>query len=62
MTLQTESDAVDIQTLFLRAMAQAIDNCFMNGGPQPTDDVLIAIEPRLACLLDIESDEPDEDE
>ena len=53
---------MDIQTLFLRAMAQAIDNCFMNGGPQPTDDVLIAIEPRLACLLDIESDEPDEDE
>ena len=46
---------MDIETLFLRTMAQAIDNMWMRGGPQPNDDVLIAIEPRLARLLEIDA-------
>ena len=53
---------MDIETLFLRAMTQAIDDMWMRGGPQPTDDVLIAIEPRLARLLEIDADEPCEDD
>jgi hypothetical protein len=53
---------MDIETLFLRTMAQAIDDMWMRGGPQPTDDVLIAIEPRLARLLEIDADEPYEDD
>jgi hypothetical protein len=53
---------MDIQTLFLRTMAQAIDDMWMRGGPQPTDDVLISIEPRLARLLEIEAGAPYEDD
>jgi len=52
---------MDIETLFLQALAKAIDDCWLRGGPQPNDDVLIAIEPRLARLLEIDVDEPDED-
>jgi len=53
---------MDIETLYLRAMTKAIDDWFLRGGPAPNDDVLIAIEPRLACLLDAAFDEPDEDD
>jgi len=53
---------MDIETLFLTTMAQAIDDMWMRGGPQPNDDVLIAIEPRLARLLEIDADEPCEDD
>ena len=53
---------MDIETLFLRTMAQAIDDMWLRGGPQPSDDVLIAIEPRLARLLEVAVDEPDEDD
>jgi hypothetical protein len=54
---------MDIEALFLRTMAQAIDDFWLRGGPQPNDQALIAIEPRLARLLEIDADEPyDHDE
>jgi hypothetical protein len=53
---------MDIQTLFLKTMAQAIDDFWLRGGPQPNDQALIAIEPRLARLLDVAVDVPDEDD
>jgi len=53
---------MDIEALFLRTMAQAIDDFWLRGGPHPNDQTLIAIEPRLARLLDIDADEPCEDE
>lgn len=53
---------MDIETLFLRTMAQAIDDMWMRGGPQPNDQTLIAIEPRLARLLEIDADEPCQDD
>lgn len=51
---------MDIETLFLKAMAQAIDDCWLRGGPQPSDKALIAIEPMLAILLDVDVGEPDD--
>ena len=51
---------MDIEALFLQAMAKAIDDFWLRGGPQPNDQTLIAIEPRLARLLDVAVDEPDE--
>jgi hypothetical protein len=53
---------MDIEMLFLRAMTQAIDDFWLRGGPQPNDQALIAIEPRLACLLEIDVDGPCEDD
>jgi len=53
---------MDIETLFLKAMAQAIDDFWLRGGPQPNDSALIAIEPRLARLLKVDADDPCEDE
>jgi hypothetical protein len=53
---------MDIETLFLQAMAKAIDDFWLRGGPQPNDQALIAIEPRLARLLEIDADEPCEDD
>jgi hypothetical protein len=53
---------MDIETLFLQTMAKAIDDFWLRGGPQPDDQALIAIEPRLARLLDVAVDEPDEDD
>jgi hypothetical protein len=53
---------MDIQTLFFKTMTQAIDDFWLRGGPQPNDQALIAIEPRLARLLEIDADEPYEDD
>jgi hypothetical protein len=53
---------LDIEALYLRAMFQAIDDMWLRDGPQPTDDVLIGIEPRLASLLEITDDGPFEDD
>ena len=53
---------MDIETLFLQTMAKAIDDFWLRGGPQPNDQTLIAIEPRLARLLEIDADEPYEDD
>ena len=48
---------MDIETLFLKTMTQAIDDFWLRGGPQPNDQALIAIEPRLARLLEIDADD-----
>ena len=42
---------MDIETRFIRAMAQAIDNHFLRGGPFPDDTAILAIAPELAGLL-----------
>jgi hypothetical protein len=53
---------MDIETRFIRAMAQAIDNHFLRGGPYPDDTAILAIAPELTGLLALPEELEDEEE
>jgi hypothetical protein len=53
---------MDIETRFIRAMAQAIDDHFLRGGPYPDDTAILAIAPELAGLLASPEELKDEEE
>jgi hypothetical protein len=52
---------MDVETVFLRAMAQALDDHILRDGPPPNDDAILAIAPELSFLLDEPSEETEGD-
>jgi len=52
---------MDVEAVFLRAMAQALDDHILRDGPPPNDDAILAIAPELSFLLDEPSEETEGD-
>jgi hypothetical protein len=52
---------MDVEAVFLRAMAQALDDHILRDGPPPNDDAILAIAPELSFLLGEPSEETEGD-